>query len=146
MQSRRFRGLRTRCVPGPPRRRTAEEASVLDQGWVRTNLARVEAKLTTLRLLNWQQAWKIAEGKLGMAEASAIKVYGSELYVEGSRLLLEVLGSAGVLKRGSRGAVIQGRLERYYRMSLVLTFGGGTNEVQRDIIAMAGLRMPRQMR
>ena len=39
--------------------------------------------------------------------------------------------------------VLQGRLERMYRATLILTFGGGTNEVQRDIIAMAGLGMPR---
>jgi acyl-CoA dehydrogenase len=37
-------------------------------------------------------------------------------------------------------------VERYYRTSIVLTFGGGTNEVQRDIIAMTGLGMPRAPR
>jgi alkylation response protein AidB-like acyl-CoA dehydrogenase len=42
--------------------------------------------------------------------------------------------------------VLQGRLERMYRATLILTFGGGTNEVQRDIIAMAGLQMPRSIR
>ena len=39
-------------------------------------------------------------------------------------------------------AVLRGRIERMYRAALILTFGGGTNEVQRDIIAMAGLGMP----
>ena len=42
-----------------------------------------------------------------------------------------------------RARSFAGRLEKYYRMSLVLTFGGGTNEIQRDIICQAGLRMPR---
>ena len=115
---------------------------VLDEPWVRMNLARIEAKLEVLKLLNWKQAWSIAEGKLGMAEASAIKVYGSEFYVEASRLLMEVLGEGGIIKGGSPGALLRGGVERFYRMSLVLTFGGGTNEIQRDIIAMAGLRMP----
>jgi alkylation response protein AidB-like acyl-CoA dehydrogenase len=82
-------------------------------------------------------------GELSPAEASAVKVYGSELYVEAYRALLEVTGEAGQLQAGSPGAILGGRLERYYRSYLVLTFGGGTNEVQRDIISMAGLRMPR---
>jgi alkylation response protein AidB-like acyl-CoA dehydrogenase len=99
--------------------------------------------LDTLTLLNAKQAWAIAEDRLGMAEASAIKVYGSEFYVEGSRLLAEILGASGMLQVGSEGAALQGRLERFYRMSLVLTFGGGCNEVQRDLIGMAGLGLPR---
>jgi alkylation response protein AidB-like acyl-CoA dehydrogenase len=59
---------------------------------------------------------------------------------------MEVLGTSGTLKVGSPGAALEGRLERFYRMSLVLTFGGGCNEIQRDIIAMTGLRMPRARR
>ena len=116
---------------------------VLDLAWVRRNLAQVRVGLDCLTLLNGKQAWAIAEETLGMAEASAIKVYGSEFYVEGSRLLAEVLGAAGMLKVGSAEAALSGRLERFYRMSLVLTFGGGCNEVQRDMISMAGLGLPR---
>jgi len=73
-------------------------------------------------------------------------VFGSELNVEGYQLLLEVVGEQGALKRESAAAVLAGRLERMYKSSLILTFGGGTNEVQRDIIAMAGLMMPRSFR
>ncbi|MEL6181484.1 MAG: acyl-CoA dehydrogenase family protein, partial [Myxococcota bacterium] len=61
-------------------------------------------------------------------------------------LLMEVLAEAGTLQWGSPGAALQGRLERFYRTALVLTFGGGCNEIQRDLIAMAGLRMPRARR
>jgi alkylation response protein AidB-like acyl-CoA dehydrogenase len=116
---------------------------VIDLPWVKTNLARVYAKLEVLKLLNWQQAWGIAKDTLSPADASTIKVFGAEFYVEGSRLLMEVHGAAGVLHHSSEGALLRGRLEKYYRMSLVLTFGGGTNEIQRDIICQAGLRMPR---
>ncbi|MGB5268245.1 MAG: acyl-CoA dehydrogenase family protein, partial [Polyangiales bacterium] len=116
---------------------------LIDLPWVKSNLARVYAKLEVLKLLNWQQAWGIAKDTLSPADASAIKVFGSEFYVEGSRLLMEVHGAAGVLHHSSEGALLRGRLEKYYRMSLVLTFGGGTNEIQRDIICQAGLRMPR---
>jgi len=121
-----------------------DERMLLDLPWVRANLAEVKAHVDLLRLWNMKQAWAIAAGRLHPADASAIKVFGSEFYVKGARLLMEVLGEAGMLQRGSRGAALQGRLEKFYRMSLVLTFGGGANEVQRDIISMAALRLPRR--
>ena len=116
---------------------------VIDEPWVQQNLARVRAGVEVLKLLNWRQAWSMTRGELNYAESSTVKVFGSEFYVEAYRLLLEVLGQAGYVKAGSPGAVLQGRLERMYRATLILTFGGGTNEVQRDIIAMGGLGMPR---
>lgn len=119
---------------------------VLDLPWVRRNLALVEAKLEALRLMNWRQAWNLGRDHLRMEEASGIKVFGSEFYVEGYRLLLEILGVQGMLKRGSPGARLHGELERHYRATLVLTFGGGVNEVQRDIVAMVGLGLPRAER
>jgi acyl-CoA dehydrogenase len=123
--------------------RLADGRRVIDQPWVQVHLARVYAKLEVLKLLNWQQACSMARGTLNYAEASAVKVFGSEFYVEAYQLLLEVMGQAGTLKAGSPGAILRGRVERMYRATLILTFGGGTNEVQRDIIAMAGLAMPR---
>ena len=41
------------------------------------------------------------------------------------------------------GALLRGRVERMHRACLILTFGGGTNEVQRDIIGMVALGLPR---
>ncbi len=123
--------------------RIADGRRVIDQPWVQVHLGRVQAKLEVLKLLNWQQAWSMARGTLNFAEASAVKVFGSEFYVEAYQLLLEVMGEAGYLRAGSPDAILKGRVERMYRTTLILTFGGGTNEVQRDIIAMAGLGMPR---
>ncbi len=119
---------------------------VIDQEWVRLKLARVRAKLAVLKLLNWRQAWCMTHDSLNFADASAVKVYGTEFGVEAYRDLLEVLGHRGFIKRGSPEAVLRGRLEKMHRAALVLTFGGGTNEIQRDIIAMAGLGMPRELR
>jgi alkylation response protein AidB-like acyl-CoA dehydrogenase len=115
---------------------------VVDTPWVQHNLARIYAKVQVLRLMNWKQAWAAAAGFPNMADSSAIKVFGSELNLEAYRAMLEVIGAAGVLTRGSPGAVLQGRIESSYRNGLILTFGGGTNEIQRDIIAMAGMGMP----
>jgi alkylation response protein AidB-like acyl-CoA dehydrogenase len=119
---------------------------VIDQEWVQVALARVRAKWQVLKLLNWRQAWCMMQGTLNFADASAVKVFASEFYVEAYQTLLEVIGQRGYLKGGSSEAVLRGRLEFIYRATLILTFGGGTNEIQRDIIAMAGLQMPRSLR
>jgi alkylation response protein AidB-like acyl-CoA dehydrogenase len=92
--------------------------------------------------MNWKQAFAADRGRPNMADSSAIKVYGSELQIEAYRAFLEILGAPGLLAKGSPGAVLEGRIESSYRNGLILTFGGGTNEVQRDIIAMAGLGLP----
>jgi alkylation response protein AidB-like acyl-CoA dehydrogenase len=115
---------------------------VIDKSWVQQNLARIYAKLQVLRLMNWKQAWAAGQGQPQMADSSAIKVYGSELNMEAYRALMEVMSAPGILAKGSPGAVLQGMVESSYRNGLILTFGGGTNEIQRDIIAMAGMGMP----
>lgn len=126
--------------------RTSAGRRLIDEPWVQRNLAKVRAGVDVLRLMNWRQCWNIERGNLPPEEASTVKVYGSELYIESSRLLMEILGEAGTMQLGSPGAALKSRLERYYRSTLVLTYGGGTNEIQRDIIAMAGLRMPKPPR
>jgi alkylation response protein AidB-like acyl-CoA dehydrogenase len=125
--------------------RLADGRRVMDQQWVQVHLARVLAKAELLKLLNWKVAWAADKG-LDPADASATKVFGSEFSLEAYRLLLEVVGQAGYLPEGSPGAVLKGRLEHNARSQTIFTFGGGTNEVQRDIIAMVGLGMPRAPR
>ena len=81
---------------------------VIDRSWVQHSLARLYAKAQVLRLMNWKQAWAAQEGQPKMADSSAIKVFGSEFYIEGYRLLLEVLGSHASLLGDSPGAVLRG--------------------------------------
>jgi alkylation response protein AidB-like acyl-CoA dehydrogenase len=126
--------------------RRPDGTRVLDAEWVQARLARVRAKWEVLKLFAWRQAWAMTQGSLNFADASCVKVYASEFYVEAYQTLLEVLGQAGYLKKGSAGALLMGRVEFVYRATLILTFGGGTNEVQRDIIAIGGLQMPRPLR
>ncbi len=119
---------------------------VIDAEWVQGALGRLHAKVEVLKLLNWKVASMASEGELSAADASATKIYGSELAIEVYRVLMEVLGDASTLQAGSPGALLGAVLERAYRNTLVLTFGGGTNEIQRDIVAMAGLGLPRAPR
>ena len=116
---------------------------VIDQEWVQVNLARVKAGIEALTLMNWKAATATT---VDPALCSAIKVYGTEFYLEAYRLLAEVLGERAMLSRGSPLALMGGALERAMQGSLILTFGGGVNEVQRDLISLFGLGMPRTPR
>jgi 3-oxocholest-4-en-26-oyl-CoA dehydrogenase alpha subunit len=119
----------------------ASGGRVIDAEWVQLNLARVHAKVEFLKLMNWRIAAQAGDGP-GMAGASATKVFGTEFATEAYRLLMEVLGANALVRDGSAGSILSGRIERMHRSSLILTFGGGTNEVQRDLIAAAALGLP----
>src|SRR3954454_386765 len=114
---------------------------VIDAEWAQIALGRAHARAEMLALMNWKIA-SSESGDLSPADASATKVYGSELATEVYRSLMEIVGPEALVHADSPAAVLNGRLERYYRSSLVMTFGGGTNEIQRDIIGMVGLGLP----
>jgi 3-oxocholest-4-en-26-oyl-CoA dehydrogenase alpha subunit len=125
---------------------TPDGGRLIDVPWVRSTLARAFARLEALKLLNWRMAWKTHVGTLTPADASAGKVLGSETDVEVFRMLLEVVGRAGVVRQGSPAAELAGVLEKAYRSAPVRTFGGGSNEVQREILAQTALGLPRGRR
>jgi alkylation response protein AidB-like acyl-CoA dehydrogenase len=120
--------------------KTSDGSRVIDAEWVQVLLGRAHARAEMLKLLNWKLA--SATDDLSPAHASATKVYGSELAIEVYRSLMEIVGPEAVVSGDSSGAVLRGRLERFYRSALVMTFGGGTNEIQRDIIGYVGLGLP----
>ena len=94
----------------------ADGRRVIDQEWVQINLGRVHAKLEFLRLANWRVAWLAQSGAaLNPADASTIKVYGTEFYMEAARLLMEVMRDQAPLQGDSPGAVLRGRVERMLR-------------------------------
>jgi hypothetical protein len=117
-----------------------------DTAWVRADLADCYARLEAMKLLNAQMVEAIAEDRLQPAEASTAKFYGTETHVFVYRKLLGVLGAAGWLRPGSPGAALHGEVERAARSAQINTFGGGVNEVQREIVAAAGLGMARRAR
>ena len=58
-------------------------------------------------------------------------------------LLQEIVGPSALVMAGSPAAQISGQIEHESRLGTINTFGGGVNEIQREIVSMAGLRMPR---
>ncbi|MFF0200393.1 acyl-CoA dehydrogenase family protein [Streptomyces sp. NPDC005017] len=128
------------------RTKLADGRRVLDLPWVRRCLARTHVRLEALRLLNWQMVGALQNGTLTPQDASAVKVYGSEARRDAYAWLLEVTAAPGALQEGSAGAVLRGELERGYRSAVIFTFGGGNNEIQREIISWIGLGMPRVRR
>jgi hypothetical protein len=148
----------TLCASGTPERALSEVREwaqetrlpdgrrVVDLEWVQVNLARVHAHVEVLRLMNWQVAWEATQGVLDIGHCSSVKVFGTESNLDSWRLLMEVLGAVAYLKPDSPGAVLRSRLEGMYRGTLILTFGGGTNESQRDLISQFTLGLPRANR
>lgn len=117
-----------------------------DVGWVQADLARSHALLEAQKLLNWRMTAAVANDTLAPADSSAVKVFGTESTIEVYRMLLGIVGSGGYLSPRSPGAVLHGELERAARQAQINTFGGGVNEIQREILAMAGLGMKRSAR
>jgi 3-oxocholest-4-en-26-oyl-CoA dehydrogenase alpha subunit len=110
---------------------------------VQMSLAEVYCRLKAMRVLNARMAWELEQHQLNPAAASAAKVYGTECVLEIYRLLLDTIGPTAAIQEGSPGAALNGRLEREYRMAQTNTYGGGVNEIQRELVAQFGLSMPR---
>jgi alkylation response protein AidB-like acyl-CoA dehydrogenase len=121
-------------------------ARVIDAPRVQMAIGEAQARLEAMKVMNWRMAWALERDELDPAHASAMKVYSTETLIEVYRLLLEVLGPPGALRAGSPAAALHGALSQEARACQINTFGGGVNEVQREIVAMAGLRMPRAPR
>lgn len=115
----------------------------IDAPWVRSQLAECYARLEAMRLINFRIAADLEQGRMDVALASSTKVYGSESAIEILRKLSEIVGGSGLVRAGSAAALLLGELEYEVRASVTLTFGGGTNEIQRGLIAQFGLGMPR---
>lgn len=111
-------------------------------GPVRLALAEAYALAQAGQVLGDRAAADVRDGRLTPALAAAVKVSGTENLVRIHRLLLEVLGTAGTLREGSPGAILNGRLELEYRRCQANTFGGGNNDVLRNLLA-TGLGLPR---
>lgn len=113
-----------------------------DNPTVRSLLAEAFARTEAMKIMNWRMTSSLQTGEPDPAFASAMKVYSTECQIEVTRLLMEALGTAALLRRGSVAAQINGDLEEYYRRCQINTFGGGVSELMRDLVASFGLNLP----
>ncbi|MGB2708723.1 MULTISPECIES: acyl-CoA dehydrogenase family protein [Pseudoalteromonas] len=127
---------------------TADEQgkSAANNPWVRAALAECYAKLEAMRLINFRIAADLEKGHMDIALASITKVYGSECSIEILRKLIDIVGMNGMVRDDSAASFLLGELEYEVRASVTLTFGGGANELQRELIAQFGIGMPRAVR
>lgn len=125
---------------------TGNDQKMIDVPWVQADLAKSHALLDAIRLMTWKLAKAVSDNTLGPAEASGVKVFGTEKAVEVYRILQGILGPVSHLREGSEGAVIHGEVERAARAAQINTFGGGVNEIQRELVATAGLGLVRSTR
>jgi alkylation response protein AidB-like acyl-CoA dehydrogenase len=118
-------------------------ARVIEKPWVRTQLAELARDAEVARLFNYRVAWQVSQGVVPYAEASMVKVFGSELQQRVYGFAVQMMGLLGQIERGSDRVPVGGKLARNFLAMVLMTFGGGANEVLRDVIAMAALGMPR---
>ncbi|NIH79533.1 acyl-CoA dehydrogenase family protein [Amycolatopsis viridis] len=116
----------------------AAERGLLDRPDVRRALGETRAVMRINELLNWQ----VAGAALDVADASATKVFGSDRIQRVARLMEEIVTRHGDLSDPDTAELAEW-LDVLARRNLVLTFGGGVNEIQRELIATAGLGLPR---
>lgn len=120
-----------------------DEVPLVQDPSVRKRLAELSVDLGILRLFSLRNAWMIDKGIVPNKESSMIKIWQSELRQRLALAGLEIMGPFGQLQPGSKLAPLQGRLERILRDSPQHRFAGGSNEIQRNIIAQRGLGLPR---
>lgn len=124
----------------------AKDNGAIEIPWVQQEFARTHAKLEAMRLLNWKMTAAVAADTLSGADAGATKAYGTETHIDVYRTLLGILGSAGRIRPESPGALLAGQIEQISRQGMVNTFGGGVNEVLRDMVGTMGLGLAREKR
>ncbi|WP_322860270.1 acyl-CoA dehydrogenase family protein [Mycobacterium europaeum] len=109
---------------------------------LRRRLAQAEADVAVATLMGYEAASILDGGVIPSVEVSVEKVFTSELRQRIAVLALDLLGPDGLLAHRSPAAPLAGTFERLYRAAPLMRFGGGTNEVLRDIIAQRGHKMP----
>ncbi|WP_194833796.1 acyl-CoA dehydrogenase family protein [Nocardia sp. XZ_19_369] len=121
----------------------AQPRGVLGETDVRRSLGRIHAMVRLNELLNWQVAATVDGDQAGViADASATKVFSTESLQEAGRLAEEIVGRYGDPAEPGTAELLTW-LDRRTKQNLVVTFGGGVNEVMRELVATAGLKLPR---
>ncbi len=115
---------------------------VIEQPWVKNKLTELTVDTEVLKLFNYWVAWQLTQGIEPFADASMTKIFGTELMQKVNGAVTQIMGEFGGLQPGCDLAPGGGRVQREFLSMRNVTFGGGANEILRDVIAMFGLGMP----
>ena len=110
---------------------------------IRQKLAQLSTEIEVTRLLYYQLAHILDKGGIPNYQSSMEKTFATECAQRIVNVGMDVLGLYGQLKEGSKWAQLKGKVEKFYRTSIVETIYAGTSEIQRNIIAQRGLKLPR---
>ena len=113
---------------------------------VRQTLAQLAVETSIRRLFNHKTGWLMRKGEISDVDAAIAKVWGNELDQRTANMGLQVLGLYGQLEAGSRWAQLKGRVAHRYLFSVHLSYGGGSHELMRSLIATRGMGLPREPR
>jgi alkylation response protein AidB-like acyl-CoA dehydrogenase len=113
-----------------------------DDAALRRRLVQAEADVEVATLMGYEAASILDSDLIPTVEVSVEKVFTSELRQRIADLALDLLGPDGLLAHRSENAPLAGKFERLYRAAPLMRFGGGTNEVLRDVIGQRGHGMP----
>ena len=138
----RLEGLRDMVIEWARERTDADGTTLLSLPAVRETLARATAAFRVNELLNWQVAGSGATGVEAIADSSASKVFASD-EVQSLGLAMERIVTSYGDPADPETARLMQYLDATSKRNLVLTFGGGVNEVQRELISMFGLGLPK---
>ena len=122
-------------------RRTVQPRSLPS---TQTTAARIASELEALRLISYRGVWLLDKGIAPTYENSITKVFFSELEQRISGCFLEIAGLYGSLRPGSKWVPLNGNLSREYQHAFISTIAAGSSEIQRSIIALRGLGLPRE--
>src|SRR5262249_22799753 len=125
------------------RSRRHDGRRLIDDAVIQHRLAGLATDVELARLLNYRAGWAIDQGDALDAQAAMRKGYTTELHARAATIALEVLGADGRIDPHESGVAMGGRAQLMYRAAPYLRFGGGTNEIQRDIVAQRGFGLPR---
>jgi alkylation response protein AidB-like acyl-CoA dehydrogenase len=125
-----------------PQTAQRDGAPLADDPRTRRTIAQAVTQLEVARMLQRRVISEALKDRVPTVESSQYKLYMNELGQRVANWALDVIGAAGALRAGEAEAPVGGRFERSYRYTVVDTIGGGTSEIQRNIIARRGLGLP----
>ena len=117
---------------------------LIDDPSIRSDLAEMAVNIEVARMLCYRIAWIYSSGAHSSYESSIAMIFGSDLLRRITDIGMKVLGQYGQLMAGSDLVIGTAEIARNYLASLSIGVGGGTNEIQKNIIAMRGLGLPRK--